>query len=142
MGTQFSNRYRATNVGFGITYILPVIVAALASPVGTLLLIENPEAHLHPKGQVCRGDLLARAAHAGVQVVVETHSDHVLNGIRLAVRDGRLQPDHVQMHFFRRPERGGQANEVVSPRVDRNGRISSWPNDFFDQWDKSLEALL
>jgi len=86
--------------------------------------------------------LLARAAHAGVQVVVETHSDHVLNGIRLAVRDGRLQPDHVQMHFFRRPERGGQANEVVSPRVDRNGRISSWPNDFFDQWDKSLEALL
>ncbi len=142
MGTQISNMYRATNVGFGITYILPVIVAMLASPAGTLLLIENPEAHLHPKGQACMGDLLARAANAGVQVVVETHSDHVLNGIRLAVRHGRLGPDHARLHFFRRPEGGGQANEVVSPRIDYNGRIAPWPNDFFDQWDKSLEALL
>jgi predicted ATPase len=99
MGTQISNMYRATNVGFGITYILPVIVAMLASPAGTLLLIENPEAHLHPKGQACMGDLLARAANAGVQVVVETHSDHVLNGIRLAVRHGRLGPDHARLHF-------------------------------------------
>lgn len=138
-----SNPYRATNVGFGITYTLPIVVAALASIPGTLILIENPEAHLHPKGQSKMGELLALAASCGVQVVIETHSDHVLNGIRLAVHDGKLNPKDVQLHYFQRQEKQGQAfTEVVSPRIDRNGRIDQWPEGFFDEWDKSLEALL
>lgn len=138
-----SNPYRATNVGFGITYTLPIIVAVLASPPGTLILIENPEAHLHPKGQAKMGELLALAASCGVQVVIETHSDHVLNGIRLAVHGGKLDPKDVQLHYFKRKEKDGQAyTEVVSPHIDRNGRIDQWPEGFFDEWDKSLEALL
>jgi predicted ATPase len=138
-----SNLYRATNVGFGISYTLPIIVAVLASPPGTMILIENPEAHLHPKGQSKMGELLALAASCGVQVVIETHSDHVLNGIRLAVHDGKLKPKDVQLHYFQRQEKQGQAfTEVVSPRIDRNGRIDQWPEGFFDEWDKSLEALL
>ncbi len=141
MGKQVSNNYRATNVGFGITYTLPVIVAVLSSPLGSLLLIENPEAHLHPKGQVQMASLLALAASSGIQVVVETHSDHVLNGIRLAVHDGKLRPEDVQLHFFQRREQDGQAM-VISPNVDRDGRIDQWPDGFFDEWDKSLEALL
>lgn len=64
--------YRATNVGFGITYTLPVITAILAAKPGALLLIENPEAHLHPKGQARIGDLLAQAAANGVQIILET----------------------------------------------------------------------
>lgn len=138
-----SNSYRATNVGFGITYTLPIILAVLASEPGTLILIENPEAHLHPKGQAKMGELLALAASCGVQVVIETHSDHVLNGIRLAVHDGKLSPKDVQLHYFQRQEKQGQAfTEVVSPHIDRNGRIDQWPEGFFDEWDKSLEALL
>lgn len=138
-----SNPYRATNVGFGISYTLPILVAVLASPPGTLILIENPEAHLHPKGQSKMGELLALAASCGVQVVIETHSDHVLNGIRLAVHGGKLDPQDVQLHYFQRIEKDGQAvTEVVSPRIDRNGRIDQWPDGFFDEWDKSLEALL
>ncbi len=138
-----SNPYRATNVGFGITYTLPIIVAVLASPPGTLIIIENPEAHLHPKGQAKMGELLALAASGGVQVVIETHSDHVLNGIRLAVHGGKLNPKDVQLHYFERQEKNGQAyTEVVSPCIDRNGRIDRWPEGFFDEWDKSLEALL
>jgi predicted ATPase len=85
-----SNLYRATNVGFGITYTLPIIVAILASEPDTLILLENPEAHLHPKGQSKMGELLAMAASCGVQVVIETHSDHVLNGIRRAVKAGKV----------------------------------------------------
>ncbi|MBD1880685.1 DUF3696 domain-containing protein [Coleofasciculus sp. FACHB-T130] len=143
MGKEVSNKYRATNVGFGITYTLPILVAVLASPPGTLILIENPEAHLHPKGQAKMGELLALAASCGVQVVIETHSDHVLNGIRLAVHDGKLNPKDVQLHYFQRQEKQGQAlTEVVSPHIDRNGRIDQWPEGFFDEWDKSLEALL
>ena len=142
-GQQVSNPYRTTNVGFGITYTFPVLVALLSSVSPTLLLLENPEAHLHPKGQVSIGDLMARAASCGIQVVVETHSDHVLNGIRLAVHGGKLPPDSVCLHFFERNLQNEQTcAEVISPRIDRNGRIDRWPEGFFDEWDKSLEALL
>lgn len=141
MGNQFSNWYRATNVGFGITYALPIVVAVLSSRPDTLLLIENPEAHLHPHGQAKMGELFALAASSGIQVVIETHSDHVLNGIRLAVHGGKLSPNDVQLHYFQRNPENGQAL-VTSPQIDRNGRIDQWPDGFFDEWDKSLEALL
>jgi len=138
-----SNPYRATNVGFGISYTLPIIVAALASTPGTIILIENPEAHLHPKGQVKMGQLLALAASGGVQVVIETHSDHVLNGIRLAVHGGKIDPKDVRLHYFQRHNKEGQAvTDVISPKIDRNGRIDRWPDGFFDEWDNSLEILL
>jgi predicted ATPase len=138
-----SNHYRATNVGFGITYTLSIIVAILSSPPGTLILVENPEAHLHPKGQAKMGELLALAASCDIQVVIETHSDHVLNGIRLAVHGGVIPPHYVQLHYFQQQEKQGQAfTKVISPRIDRNGRIDRWPDGFFDEWEKSLDALL
>ncbi|QLE55521.1 DUF3696 domain-containing protein [Nostoc sp. TCL26-01] len=138
-----SNPYRATNVGFGITYTLPIIVAVLASEPDTLILVENPEAHLHPRGQTKMGELLALAASCGVQVVIETHSDHVLNGIRLAVHDGKLKPEDVQLHYCQREEKQGQVyTKVVSPRIDRDGRIDRCPDGFFDEWEKILDALL
>lgn len=137
---DLSNQRRATNVGFGISYVLPILVAILSSKPGTLILIENPEAHLHPKGQAKMGELLALAASCGVQIVIETHSDHVLNGIRLAVHDGKLKPQDVQLHFFQKDQQG--QIEVISPKMDRNGRIDKWPDDFFDTWDKILEVLL
>ena len=142
-GQQVSNPYRTTNVGFGLTYTFPILVALLSSASPTLLLLENPEAHLHPKGQVSIGDLMARAASCGIQVIVETHSDHVLNGIRLAVHGGQLPPESVSLHFFdRNPQHDQTYSEVISPRINRNGRIDQWPEGFFDEWDKSLEALL
>lgn len=138
-----SNPYRSTNVGFGISYTLPILVAILSSEPGTLILIENPEAHLHPKGQAKMGELLALAASCDIQVVIETHSDHVLNGIRVAVHDGKVHPEYVQLHYLQRREnRGLTFTEVVSPHIDRNGRIDKWPDGFFDEWDKSLDALL
>lgn len=146
-GQYESNAYRSTNVGFGLTYTLPILVATLSANPGALLLIENPEAHLHPRGQGMMGDLLARAAQSGAQVIIETHSDHVLNGIRLAVHGGghpsRLDPAKVRLHFFERHEQEDGAQHVVlSPTIDQDGRIDRWPEGFFDEWDKSLEALL
>lgn len=141
LGKQVSNPYRATNVGFGITYALPIIVAVLSSNPGSLLLIENPEAHLHPRGQARIAELLAIAASCGIQVLIETHSDHVLNGIRLAVHDAKLPPKDVKLHFFQRSQSDGKSL-VLSPHIDKNGQIDQWPEGFFDEWDKSLEALL
>jgi predicted ATPase len=132
---------RPVNVGFGLTYSLPIIVACLAAPKGSLLLLENPEAHLHPQGQAALGELLARCAADGVQIIVETHSDHLLNGIRLAAKQSLIQADQVAMHFFTRSYESGDAS-VQSPQVLPNGRLTAWPDGFFDQWDKSLDALL
>ncbi|MBA3945171.1 MAG: DUF3696 domain-containing protein [Herpetosiphonaceae bacterium] len=142
-GTQASNPFRATNVGFGLTYTLPILVAALSARPGSLLLLENPEAHLHPKGQSLMGELLGRTAQSGVQVMIETHSDHVLNGIRLAVHGGKLEPENVRMHFFDRQVRQDEPVHIVaSPLIDRDGRIDFWPEGFFDEWDRNLEVLL
>lgn len=142
-GKQRSNAYRSTSVGFGITYVLPVLVALLSSAAGSLVLIENPEAHLHPRGQFIIGELLTRAASAGVQVIVETHSDHILNGIRVAVHDGIVKPKDVAIHYFSRTEVEGRVcSKVISPDIDKDGRLDQWPDGFFDEWDKSLERLL
>lgn len=130
--------FRATNVGFGLSYILPVLTALLAPP-GTLCLIENPEAHLHPKGQTKMAELAVRAAIAGVQVVVETHSDHFLDGVRIAVRNGLITPAQVALHYFKRE---GALATVTSPEIDLDGRLSEWPEGFFDQHEENLMNLL
>lgn len=136
-----SNFYRPTNVGFGLTYSLPIVVACLAAPKGALLLLENPEAHLHPQGQAALGEMMARCAADGVQIVVETHSDHLLNGVRLAIKSGIIKNSDVVLHFFCRPVETGEAF-IQSPAILEDGRLSNWPSGFFDQWDKEVEALL
>ena len=130
--------FRATNVGFGLSYILPVLTAMLTPP-GTLCLIENPEAHLHPQGQTRMAELAVRAAIAGVQVIVETHSDHFLDGVRISVRDGLIPPEQTAIHYF---EREGNSVRVMTPEVDSNGRLSEWPRGFFDQREENLMKLL
>jgi len=85
---RFTSLLRPTNVGFGITYAFPIVVAVLSAKTGDTLLVENPEAHLHPGGQFKIGRMLALTAAGGVQVFVETHSEHVLNGARIAVKNG------------------------------------------------------
>lgn len=135
----YSRNYRATNVGFGLSYTLPVIAALLSQPPGGLVMIENPEAHLHPRGQTLIGRLMALAAAAGVQVIVETHSDHVLNGVRISVREGLLSPEAAIFHYFSRTPQG--VTEIVSPRIDAEGKLDTWPPGFFDEGVKSLAAL-
>ena len=128
---------RPVHCGFGITQVLPIIVAALSIPVGNLLLIENPEVHLHPAGQAKMGQFIAEVANSGVQIIVETHSDHVLNGIRREVRAGRLAPHAVALHFFR--ARSPNTAQALSPTLDRSGNVDVWPEGFFDQFDKDMD---
>ena len=139
-GASYGAPLRPTNVGFGLTHSLPVIAACLGAEPRSLIVIENPEAQLHPQGQVAIGRLLALTAAGGVQVVVESHSDHILNGIRLAVKEGALAPEHAQFLFFHREP--GKQSEFVSPKITKEGRLTRWPSGFFDQWEKSLDALL
>jgi predicted ATPase len=138
-GISSSNSYRPTNVGFGLTYILPVVVACLASSSDTLLLIENPEAHLHPRGQTAMARLISGTAASGAQVIVETHSDHILNGVRLSVKRQVVDASAVVLHYFKLTQKGVQ---TVSPVVSPSGMLSTWPDGFFDEWDRLLDELV
>lgn len=133
--------YSPANVGFGLTYSLPVFVALLSLPRGGLALIENPEAHLHPHGQVAMGEFLSKVAAHGVQVVVETHSDHVLNGIRLAVKKGIVPGGDVKLNFVAKAAEE-RTVEVVSPRILPSGAIDIWPEGFFDDYENALANLI
>lgn len=132
---------RPQNVGFGLTQLFPILVAILAAGEGDCLLIENPEVHLHPRAQQHIGWWLAFAAASGVQIIVETHSDHVLNGLRLAVKQSHVRPDQVAVHFFS-PSSDGEPVRPRSPTMDADGRLSDWPEGFFDQFDVALSELL
>lgn len=130
---------RPTNVGFGLTYVLPVVIACLTAKPGAMILIENPEAHVHPQGQSVMANLTCAAAAMGAQLVVETHSDHILNGVRLAVKREVLPAKGVALHYFRREDDG---IGIVSPEIGSDGMLSEWPSGFFDEWDRSLDQLL
>lgn len=123
-----------TNVGFGITYALPIIVAGLTVRSEGVLIVDSPEAHLHPAAQSAVGRFLARVSGCGVQVLVETHSDHVLNGIRRAIVDEVVRSSDVTVHFL------GEQNPVTIGINDR-GRPSVWPPGFFDQMEVDLRSI-
>ncbi len=132
--------HRPIHTGFGITQVLPIVVAALSAKKNDLLLIENPEVHLHPAGQSAMGKFLAIVVKAGIQVIIETHSDHVLNGIRRVVKSNILSSEDVALHFFkpRDEDQDSVEPQVQSPEIDSNGNIDSWPDGFFDQFDNDM----
>jgi len=132
---------RPTNTGFGLTQVLPIVVAAISARQGDLLLIENPEVHLHPAGQAQMGRFLAEVAAAGIQIVIESHSDHILNGIRRAVKSNLLSHRDIALHFFRQRERNDVVGkpQIESPRLDPHGNVDYWPHGFFDQFDRDMQ---
>jgi predicted ATPase len=119
------------DVGFGVSQILPVIVALLTAERDQLVYVEQPEIHLHPRAQVAMAQILADAANRGVRVVAETHSSLLLLGIQSLVAEGKLAPNKAKLHWFkRRPEDG--VTEVSSADLDETGAFGDWPEDFAD----------
>lgn len=137
-----TNSYKSVNVGFGITYVLPVIVQLIAARPGDIILLENPEAHIHPRGQRMLGELMAAVGAGGVQIIMETHSDHILNGIRVAVKKGKVSPEETKVFYFYKDIEDEYRHKVMCPMLDRNGRFNEWPVGFFDEWDNAFLELL
>ncbi len=129
------------NVGFGISYVLPIVVSGLLALPNTMFIVENPEAHLHPAGQSRIGQFLAQVASAGVQVVVETHSEHVINGIRIAALNGTIPPKDVVINFFHRDEADDEVK--VNPiTINESGDLSAYPKGFFDQEQRDMAEIV
>lgn len=131
----------AMNTGFGITYVLPILVALLSAKKDALLLIENPEAHIHPKGQAVLMKLIAKAVHAGVQVLLETHSDHIINGSLVAVNQCQIDKEELSLYFFDRDEYKHVAI-AHHLQVEKDGHVHpAPPENFFDQIELDLRTL-
>ena len=131
----------ATNVGFGITYALPILVSGLTVPEGGMLIVENPEAHLHAKAQSNMGYFLARMASAGVRVIIETHSEHIVNGIRRMIVEGRTDMLHDGMTIYFFQNKNGDKN-IMEFGMDEWGNLNEFPVDFFDQVRQDMSKLM
>ena len=129
--------YKPVNVGFGYSYALPIIVSGLVAKSGERLIVENPEAHLHPYAQSQLAKFLARVSATGVQIFIESHSDHVLNALRVAILDEIIEHTDLNVLYFDR----NASQTVEQIPVNADGSIEHWPTGFFDQTDKDFERL-
>jgi predicted ATPase len=134
------NTHTPPNVGFGISYVLPIIVGGLIAEKGSMFIVENPEAHLHPFGQSRIGQFLAMVAASGVQVLVETHSEHVVNGMRVAAASNIINKDDFLINFLSKDETTDKIS-VKAIKVNDFGDFSDFPNGFFDQAAQDLLKL-
>lgn len=135
-----SDAFLPVNVGFGIPYVLPLIVELLISNRDSLLLIENPESHLHPKGQTMIAKLISLAAAHGCQIICESHSDHVINGVRVAVKKGQISSKKVGVSFF--SKNSDQETKVDNIYVDNKGNLSGYPAGLLDEWGILMTELI
>jgi predicted ATPase len=104
--------------------------------------LEHPETGLDAPSRSKLGQRICRAVARGVQVIVETHCDHVFNGLRIGVRAGIVKPESLIFHHLTRDEEGSGTSSIQSLRLDRDGRFDHWPTGFFDEFDKFLDQML
>jgi Uncharacterized conserved protein len=138
-----TNRFKPENVGFGISYALHVVTALLTSRPGELIIIENPESHIHSKGQAKLGQLIALTAQNDVQIIIETHSDHLINGVRVAVKENpELKDEAIIFYFDKIVTDTEQFSRITNIEIDKNGELSDYPKDMLDEWGNQLFKLM
>lgn len=140
------------DVGFGVSQVLPVIVEAFSVPRGSLILLEQPEIHLHPEVQSDLGDLFVKAIQArdrqpgiaaddrGVQFLVETHSEHLVRRLQRRVAEGELDQEDIALYFCQTNQDNTARLEEL--HVDRFGNITNWPENFFGDDMADLLAMV
>lgn len=131
---------RPCNVGSGISYLISIIMMCLLSDEKDILIIENPEIHLHPKAQSHLCDFFYYVANAERQLFVETHSDHIFNGIRVGIATGTMKKDDITINYFYLNEKLCTENQPIE--IGKKGRILNYIDGLFDQFDIDLDRML
>jgi len=154
---KLSSDYESpVNMPYGVSYVLPIIVSILVRQIpkdrifdnyigetdteSEMVIIENPEAHLHPRAQSRLGMFLSIMSK-NVRIILETHSDHIINGIRIAVKTNLIERDSVLFNFFEQGDKIGQ-NTIRQIDIYDDGNLSDWPKGFFDQYENDLMDLM
>jgi predicted ATPase len=142
-----TSSFDAKNVGFGLTYTLPILVAILSSKKDGIVIIENPESHLHPSGISRLTELICAASQVGIQIIIETHSDHVINGILVQSKyfednhgNKGICNDNISIYQIDREEHE-HCSIATKINVENDGRIFNKPIGFFDQITNDLREL-
>jgi predicted ATPase len=127
--TPSSAKVLITDVGFGVSQILPVLVLCYYAPEGSIILLEQPEIHLHPSVQSGLADVMIDAVkNRGVQIIVESHSEHLLRRLQWRIAEEKITPDETALYFC---EAQSEGSSLVPLIIDLFGRITNWPEDFF-----------
>jgi hypothetical protein len=128
-----------TDVGFGVSQILPVLVLCYYVPEGSVILLEQPEIHLHPSVQSGLADVFLDAVkNRNVQIIVESHSEHLLRRLQRRVADETIKPEETALYFS---EINGEGSKLTGLEVDLFGRIKNWPKDFFGDEFGEMAAI-
>ncbi|NQU65291.1 MAG: DUF3696 domain-containing protein, partial [SAR324 cluster bacterium] len=131
---------RPYHMGSGVSFAIGVLVSCLSANLDDIVVIENPEIHLHPKAQSDLTEFLCFAANAGIQIILETHSDHVFNGIRKSIVKKEIAHTDAAVHFFQLDQNALSTNTVID--LNEHGRITTHPKGLFDQFDDDLDQIL
>jgi len=119
------------NIGFGASQTLPIIIESFYAPKNSLILIEQPEIHLHPKAQASLGDLfISSVTDSNRNLIVETHSEHILSRVRRKIAEKVIDKDKVAIYYFNPTENGTKIEEIV---INENGQYVSFPDGFFEE---------
>lgn len=141
---QFSSasgrEVRTENIGSGVSYLINIIIICLSIEEGNTLIIENPEIYLHPKAQAKLIEFFIFISKSNRQLIIETHSDHMFNGIRVNVANEKIKNEDVSLHFLSLNEKNCTENREIS--IVKRGRIINGSNDLFDQFEIDLDRML
>jgi predicted ATPase len=133
-------RLSPLHVGTGVSYILTVLIVCLASIKKGIVIIENPEIHLHPSAQADLLDFFAEITNTGTQLIIESHSDHFFNGIRRLLHLKRLKLKDVKLYHFNKNRNNN--SEIIPIELSQEGGIKQYIPEMFEQFDKDLNAIL
>ncbi len=130
------------DVGFGVSQVLPVVTLLMSAPVGSIILLEQPELHLHPNAQATLADLMLFAAESrNLQLIVESHSENILRRIQRRIAEAESKfaaPDNVRAYFCVPTDTGSDISEV---ELDRFGQIANWPDKFLGDISGDLHTM-
>ena len=138
---QSDGLHHLTHVGVGVSQVLPILVMCLLARQKKILLLEQPELHLHPKVQTLLGDFFISLALCHKQCIVETHSEYIIDRLRLRIAESQksLLQNLTKIYFVEKLQGNSVFKEV---KINEYGAIVDWPDDFFDQSQKEAEQIL
>lgn len=135
-------KLRPKNIGSGVSFAMSIIIACLSSKKGDVIIIENPEIHLHPKAQSALAEFFTMISNSGRQVIIETHSDHIFNGLRVRVNKKKIDISSVSINFFTLTGGNRPVSKHTKILLDSSGRITNGEDFLFDQFENDLRSLI
>ena len=133
-------RIRPTNIGSGISYLISVLIVCLSSPRESVIILENPEIHLHPAAQAKLCEFLYFVSQNHRQLFIESHSDHVFNGFRAGIASAEMDNEEISIQFISLNEE--HLSQTMRVKIGRIGRVENQQKDLFDQFDIDLNKMI